>query len=117
MRHLLQLFLGALIIGSLAYAQSPELDATWSPPTEGSPAVYYILKIEAPDSTIVFQAGTPDTFMTISTEWREPLVEYIAKVVAMDAKDRYGPWSEPAAVPVLDLGPPGACSNVIVFDR
>lgn len=103
----------ALILSTLAlsYAAPSELQAIWSPPTEGSPVEYYEFQITLGDS-VIWTAHTTQATLTIPGDWREVGIQYFGRVRAYDRLDRNGPWSSSAEVPTYDPGPPGACGSV-----
>ncbi len=111
MRHVPMLAAAVLMLGVFAVgAQDSGLEATWTPPTEGTPVEYYVFKLMA-DGDTVWTTTTPDTFLVIEPEI-EYGVAYTAVVMGVDAKGRQGPWSEESD-PYTDAGPPGQCGPVV----
>lgn len=100
-----------MLVVTLSWAQSPEVTASWTAPTEGSPVVEYELIVQGSDGSVI-------TVYTVMTQYVfpagtfDPIIEYVAIVRGKDAQDRYGPWSVPSDPYVYDPGPPGSCSPV-----
>ena len=114
MKRLLMVLVGALLLGALAWAASPDVTATWGPPQTGSPAVAYQLHVFE-EGTLVFATIIPDTFCVVPGATFKPHLHYTAQVAGIDQKDRQGPWSEPSDPYVHDPGPPGACGKPRLF--
>jgi hypothetical protein len=97
----------ALIFAGMAVSQSPEnvnVRASWSPPTEGSPVVLYVLQLSVNGEQFFTYGTTEDTTMIVTVTMHN---EYIARVAGIDAQDRQGPWSLPSDPYVYDPGMPG----------
>jgi hypothetical protein len=102
-----------VLAASFGMAQtSPEITATWTAPTEGTPAVRYEVEVSGSDGSqfSVFSNNTEHIFAPGTFEIG---VEYIARVRAFDAQDRVGPWSVPSDPYVWDPGPPGSCGPIV----
>ena len=98
--------LGLTFLPVTAQEQTPEITASWSPPTTGSPVVMYMLQVFA-DGELDMVVQTPDTSYTWNPGVFEWHVTYVARVAGVDALDRQGPWSEDSDELVLDPGEPG----------
>jgi len=99
-----------LVLAVPAAAQTSMVNIEWTPPTEGSPAVEYIVHIS--------QDGGPFGPIATTTELsvQIPLAVFtnvVARVAAIDELDRQGPWAESEPY-VVDPGPPGAPQSVTV---
>lgn len=105
MRKLIALF---LLTAATALAYDVDVTASWDPPTTGSPAVSYVLEISEDGGPYVPYATTTETQVTVTLQaWRT----YVARVAAIDAQDRQGPYSDESSPYTPDLGPPGAPQN------
>ena len=109
--------LGALVAMSLlgalpAAAQTVQVTASWTPPTEGSPVDHYILQISTdggPFATVGSVTGTSYTLnLTVNNT-------YIARVAGVDDQDRQGVWSLGSDPYTPDLGPPGQPGKPIIM--
>ncbi len=93
------------LLGALpAAAQTVEVTASWTPPTEGSPVDHYVLQLSTnggPFTTVGSVTGTSYSLdLTVGNT-------YIARVAGVDAQDRQGTWSASSDPYSPDLGPPG----------
>lgn len=109
-----KLLIALALVGSLALsATGKDVRATWTAPTEGSPAVGYELEVYR-DGQLADTLDVPDT--TAIVDNIEPLVAYTARVRAYDALGRFGPWSEWSDPYTWDEGAPGNCGIPIWSD-
>jgi hypothetical protein len=106
--HMITMLAVLVAVGVLgahpALAQTVEVTANWSPPTEGSPVDHYILQLSTnggPFTTVGSVEGTSYTLeLTVGST-------YVARVAGVDAESRQGPWSLESDPYTPDLGPPG----------
>lgn len=105
----------ALMVAGAAYSQTTQaVRGSWTPPTEGSPAVSYIFQLSTDGGPFVDYATTDTTFVDMNLEIFKT---YIARVAALDDQGRQGPWSEDSDPYFADLGPPGAPSKPMVVEN
>lgn len=105
----LKLLVAILILGVMTIAGAAagkDVRATWTPPTEGSPAVGYELEVYT-NGDMAFSVQIPDT--TYLLTGIEMFTVYTARVRAFDAQDRFGPWTPMSAPYIWDDGAPGSC--------
>jgi hypothetical protein len=97
--------LALLALVSPAAAQSTE-DVTynWTPPTEGSPVVYYVVEHSVNGGPFVQIATATSTSYTLSATIGDT---HQIRVAGVDAQDRTGPFSDPSDPYSPELGPPG----------
>lgn len=111
MRTLLATIVLLVAFVTAAAAYQVDVTCSWTPPTEGSPVVTYVLEISENGGPFVQVATTeaPQTSVTLTLEsW----TTYVARVAAIDAQDRQGPWSEPSDPYTPDYGPPGQPGSI-----
>lgn len=116
-RNRMTAILGAIavltLLGALpAAAQTVEVTASWTAPTEGSPVDHYVLQLSVdggPFSTVASVAGTSHALQLDVDS------TYVARVAGVDAQDRQGPWSESSDPYSPDLGPPGQPGKPIIM--
>lgn len=101
--------LAALVALSLlsalpAAAQTVQVSASWSPPTEGSPVHHYILQLSTDGGPFTTVGSVEGTTYVMELEVGST---YVARVAGVDAQDRQGPWSLDSEPYSPDLGPPG----------
>ena len=77
------------VIGSMSTPR-----ALWSPPTTGSPVVYYVLQVWETDGDLIWSVTVADTTVVVEDGFIEPMIRYMARVAGVDAHERQGPWSE-----------------------
>lgn len=99
-----------LLIAAPALAQQTvEVTATWAPPTEGSPVVFYVLQLAQDGGPFETVGTTPETSYLLELT---ALSTYTARVAGVDVLDRQGPWSPPSDPWYADPGPPGPCGGI-----
>lgn len=110
MRYLLTACILALMVIPVT-AGSPAVTASWDPPTEGSPVVFYVLEIyEA--GALFLSEQVYETSYLIPAGVFQANVPYTARVRGVDAQGRTGPWSLWSDEYVFDPGPPGGCGPI-----
>ena len=101
------------VLGALpAAAQTVQVSASWTPPTEGSPVDHYVLQISTDGGPFTTVASVSATSYTLSLEVGS---SYVARVAGVDAQDRQGPWSVDSDPYSPDLGPPGQPGKPIIM--
>lgn len=87
---------------------TPTPTASWSPPTTGSPVVYYVLQLFETEGLMVWSINVADTTTVVAEQIIEPLIRYRARVAGVDQHDRQGPWSLWSNDYIFDYGLPDA---------
>lgn len=101
------------LLGALpAAAQTVQVNATWTPPTEGSPVDHYVLQLSTDGGPFATVGSVTVPSYTLELEIDH---EYIARVAGIDAQDRQGPWSLPSDPYNPDLGAPGQPGKPIIM--
>lgn len=108
-RNRMTVLLGALfalsLLGALpAAAQTVQVTASWTAPTEGSPVDHYVLQLSTDGGPFTTVGSVTGTSYTLDLDVGST---YIARVAGVDAQDRQGPWSPESDPYSPDIGPPG----------
>ena len=106
-----------LVLGAGAAIAQTEIDAEagWSPPSYGTPVVYYILQHSVNDADWATVAAPTDTVYTLQITVGE---SHRIRVAGVDAEGRQGPFSAPSDsyLPVDEnMGVPGAPGQPFPF--
>ncbi len=109
--------LGALLALSLlgalpAAAQTVQVEASWTAPTEGSPVDHHILQISTDGGPFTTVGSVTGLSYTLTLDVGST---YVARVAGVDAQDRQGPWSEESDPYTPDIGPPGQPGKPMVM--
>jgi hypothetical protein len=94
----------AVLGASSAVAQTVEVTASWTPPSEGSPVHHYVLQLSTNGGPYATVGSTTTTTYVMELEVGQT---YRARVAGVDAEGRMGPYSEESDPYTPDLGPPG----------
>lgn len=89
-------------------SETYNLEYTWTPPTEGSAVVYYIVEVVLDGQTITAQ--TVDSNHIFTYEGYTPGESIKVRVAGVDAMGRQGPFSL-YSDDYRDAGAPGACGK------
>jgi hypothetical protein len=110
MRKLTQLILAVTLFATITVVASPNVTATWTAPTTGSPVEYYVVEVYE-GGELAFTAQPADTFVVFNEFVM--LKEYTARVAGVDALGRQGPWSDWSEPYMWDEGAPGSCGVIV----
>ena len=86
-----------------AVKDAPPVNYVWTPPTEGSPVVFYRVQLSRNDGEFAVIDSTPTTSYTLAVEWGD---KYVIRVAGVDAADRQGPYSIPSEPYTPEIPPP-----------
>lgn len=116
-RNRTMILLGAVMALSLlaalpAAAQTVNVTASWTAPTEGSPVHHYVLQLSTDGGPFVTVGSV--TGLSYALELNVGST-YVARVAGVDAQDRQGPWSEESDPYSPDIGPPGQPGKPMVM--
>lgn len=113
MKRMMIILMLVLCSAGMALAQTGnDVNFMWGAPTTGSPVDYYVFESSVNGGAFAYVATVTDTTYTF---FAEALNVYIVRVVAVDAQDRHGPYSENSEPLILDFGPPGPPGKPIVI--
>ncbi len=85
------------LLGALpAAAQTVQVTASWTPPTEGSPVDHYILQISTDGGPFATVGSVTGTSYILNLK---VVNTYVARVAGVDDQDRQGPWSPRIRIP------------------
>jgi hypothetical protein len=102
----------ALLLASVASAQTINVSYSWTAPTTGSPVAQYVVQ-QSIDGGAFTTVGTSTTtsYVLAATVGHAHRI----RVAGVDAQSRQGPYSEASDPYTPDLGPPGQPGKPVVI--